>query len=65
MSDEQAAEIEEAVKVLAKARGGGPRFGADYGELYRGFDVSRYRNIRAGAYGAVMAFLDELRERSK
>ncbi len=66
VSEEQSAEIKEAVKALAmllEEQDGKSYFQAVYGEMYRRFGVSSYKNIKASDYAQVMQFLDGWRER--
>jgi hypothetical protein len=63
----QAAEISAAVKALAELLtrpGAGSAYQAVFAELYRRFGVSSYRNIKLDDFEAVLAFLDEWRERA-
>lgn len=68
VTEDQAAEVSQAVKALAalltddKAGGRNP-YQAVFGELYRRFGVSSYRNIRADQLPAVLAWLEEWRRR--
>ena len=60
--DEQAAEISLQVKALAHLIGG--HYQTVFSELYRRFGVSSYKLIRIEQYEAVLAFLDEWRQRA-
>jgi hypothetical protein len=67
ISEAQAAEISQAVKALAAVlteRGqvsGRTPYQAVFGELYRRFGVTSYKNVPADRFNEVMAFLDEWR----
>ena len=69
VTEDQAAEVSQAVKALAallvddKASGRNP-YQAVFGELYRRFGVSSYKNIRADQFPAVLAWLEDWRQRS-
>jgi hypothetical protein len=58
----QASRISQAVKAVALElgkRSGRNEFGAIYGELYRKFDVSSYKEIPSDRYREAMDFLNE------
>ncbi|MDP9309832.1 MAG: ORF6C domain-containing protein [Chloroflexota bacterium] len=63
ISDAQAAEIANRVRAIAKALAEHDKsknhYQGVFGELYRRFRVSTYKNIRQEQYGAVLAFLEE------
>lgn len=63
ITDEQAAEISNKVKALAQfltAKEPGRNFYQSiFGELYRRFAVSSYKNVRKDQYQDVLKFLDE------
>lgn len=63
ISDAQAAEIANRVRAIAKALAEHDKsknhYQGVFGELYRRFRVSTYKNIRQDQYTAVLAFLDE------
>ncbi len=65
VTPEQAAEIQIAVRNLAKLMeekdGSKKHYGEVYMELYRRFGVNSYLNIRQSQYDAVMKFLDNWR----
>lgn len=63
ITEEQAAEVSSAVKALAKLKGG--NYQEVFGELYRRFGVTSYKNIRQAHYEAVLDFLDEWRTRGE
>lgn len=66
ISDEQAATIAAEVKALAQfltKHEPGNHFAGVYGELYRRFGVSSYKNIQQEQYEAVLMFLKEWRVR--
>ncbi len=62
ISDQQAADLSQAVKVVATALGkksGRNEFGAIYGELYRRFGITTYRNLPVHAFRDAMDWLEE------
>jgi hypothetical protein len=62
ISEGQAAELSQAVKTVAIALGkksGRNEFGAIYGELYRRFGITSYRNLAASSYQEAMDWLTE------
>ncbi|MCA9968646.1 MAG: ORF6C domain-containing protein [Anaerolineales bacterium] len=62
VSVEQAMQLSQAVKAVALAmskRSGRNEFGGVYGELYRRFEVTSYKEIPARRYREAMAFLNE------
>lgn len=67
ITDEQAAEVSQAVKALAeylttqdKSKN---HYQAVFQEIYRRFGVSSYKNIRADRLSEVLAFLEEWRQK--
>ena len=68
VTEDQAAEVSQAVKALAAlltddASGGRNPYQAVFGELYRRFGVSSYKNIRADRLPDVLAWLEDWRRR--
>lgn len=67
ITDEQAAEVSMAVKALAeylKSKDASKNhYQAAFGELYRRFGVSSYKNIRADQFEAVIKFLEDWRSK--
>ncbi len=63
ISDAQAAEIANRVRAIAKALAEHDKsknhYQGVFGELYRRFRVSTYKNIRQEQYASVLAFLEE------
>ncbi len=62
ITEQQAADLSQAVKIIAMAlgkRSGRNEFGAIYGELYRRFGITSYRNLPSNAYQAAMEWLAE------
>lgn len=63
VTDEQAAEISNKVKALAQfltsKEPGRNFYQSIFGELYRRFAVSSYKNVRKDQYQDVLKFLDE------
>lgn len=62
ISEQQAAQLSQAVKTVAMTLGkqsGRNEFGAIYGELYRRFGITSYRNLPASAFQEAMSWLDE------
>lgn len=60
VTEEQASQISEAVKTVALALGektGRSEFGAIYGELYRKFGITSYKQLPAGRFDVAMGFL--------
>lgn len=60
INESQAAELSQAVKAVAITLGkksGRNEFGAIYGELYRRFGITSYRNLPASAYEEAMEWL--------
>ena len=58
----QATNVSQAVKAVAMAlskASGRNEYGGVYGELYRRYEVPSYRELPAGKYDAVMAWLNE------
>lgn len=69
ISDEQAAEVSQAVKALAeylttqdKSKN---HYQSVFQELYRRFGVSSYKNLRADQFSTVLKFLEDWRKGSK
>lgn len=66
ITDAQAAEVSAAVKALAdylKSKDASKNhYQAVFGELYRRFSVSSYKNIRADQFTAVLKFLEDWKE---
>jgi hypothetical protein len=61
ITEAQAAELSQAVKTVAIAVGkqsGRNEFGAIYGELYRRFGITSYRNLHASAFQEAMEWLE-------
>jgi hypothetical protein len=61
ITEAQAAELSQAVKTVAMAVGkqsGRNEFGAIYGELYRRFGITSYRNLPATAFQEAMEWLE-------
>jgi len=67
VTEEQAAEIQQQVKALAmllyEHDSSKSHFQGVWGELYRRFGVTGYKNIGVDQYPDVLAFLDEWRRR--
>jgi len=68
VTEDQSAEVSQAVKALAAlltddAAGGRSPYQAVFGELYRRFGVSSYKNIRADRLPDVLAWLEDWRRR--
>ncbi len=62
ISEQEAAELSQAVKTVAMAVGKKSKrneFGAVYGELYRRFGITSYRNLPVTAFQEAMMWLDE------
>lgn len=62
ISEKEAAELSQAVKTVAMALGKKTKrneFGAVYGELYRRFGITSYRNLPVTAFQEAMSWLDE------
>ena len=62
VSPDQASQISQAVKAVAIAQGkvsGKNEFGAVYGELYRRFGITSYKQLPAARFGEAMAFLTD------
>lgn len=60
ISEQQAAELSQAVKLVAISlgkRSGRNEFGAIYGELYRRFGITSYRNLPVHAFEEAMEWL--------
>jgi hypothetical protein len=64
ISDEQAAEIADLVKqaaiALAKKAGGGNFFGTVYGQLYRTFGITSYKNLTMAQFPKARAWLEKM-----
>ena len=67
VTDEQAAEIAQQVKALAglltEHDPGKNHYQSVFNELYRRFGVTSYKLVPQARYPAVLAFLEEWRER--
>lgn len=67
ITEAQAAEVSQAVKALAALltergqAGGQNAYQAVFGELYRRFGVSSYKNLPAARFADALAFLDDWR----
>lgn len=62
VTEEQASQISQAVKAVAIAltrSAGSNQFGAVYGELYRKFGVTSYKQLPASRFAAALGFLTE------
>ncbi len=62
VSEEQAGQISQAVKAVALALGkqsGRNEFGAIYGELYRKYGITGYKQLPRGRFDDAMRFLTE------
>jgi hypothetical protein len=62
VTEEQATQISQAVKTVALALGqqsGRNEFGAIYGELYRRFGITSYKQLPKGRFAEAMRFLNE------
>ena len=62
VTPDQASQISQAVKAVALAYGkqtGRNEFGAVYGEMYRKFGITGYKQLPAGKFNACMAWLTE------
>lgn len=62
ITPEQASQISQAVKAIAMALGkktGRNEYGGVYGELYRRFEITSYKQLPARRFGAAMTFLTE------
>lgn len=62
VTEEQASQISQGVKTVAIALGkqsNKNEFGAVYGELYRKFGITSYKQLPAGRFAEAMAFLTE------
>ncbi len=62
ISEDQAGQISQAVKAVALALGkqsGRNEFGAIYGELYRKFGITGYKQLPRGRFDDAMRFLTE------
>jgi hypothetical protein len=60
ISEQQAAEVALAVKNVGRALGeqsGKPGYGQVYGELYRRYGISSYKNLPQDRYDEVLAWL--------
>jgi TolA-binding protein len=69
ITDEQAAEVSQAVKALAdylKSKDASKNhYQAAFSEIYRRFGVSSYKNIRADQFADVLKFLEDWRKTGK
>ncbi len=62
VSEDQASQLSQGVKAVALALGqqtGRNEFGAVYGELYRKFGVTSYKQLPRGQFDEAMRFLNE------
>lgn len=62
VSEDQASQLSQGVKAVALALGqqtGRNEFGAVYGELYRKFGVTSYKQLPRGRFDEAMRFLNE------
>jgi hypothetical protein len=63
LSEEQAEHISDLVKqagiALSKKIGGGNQIGAMYGQLYRTFHVTSYKNLTQAQYPKAVAWLEK------
>lgn len=62
VTEDQAAQLSQAVKAVAIAQGKLSKrneFGAVYGELYRRFGITSYKQLPAGRFSEAMAWLTE------
>jgi hypothetical protein len=62
VTQEQASQISQAVKAVALAQGkksGRNEFGATYGEVYRKFGITSYKQMPAHQFDQAMKFLTE------
>jgi hypothetical protein len=62
ISPEQASRISQAVKAIAmelSKRSGRNEYGGVYGELYRKFEITSYKELPASRYEGAMAFLTD------
>lgn len=65
VTEDQASQVSQAVKAVAIALGkksGRNEFGAVYGELYRKFGITGYKQLPAAKFAAAMDWLNEWRE---
>jgi len=65
VTPDQASQISQAVKAVALAQGkksGRNEFGAVYGELYRKFGITGYKQLPASRFQQTMNWLNEWRE---
>lgn len=65
ITEEQATEIKEAVKaigILARQRGVKLTYPAIWGQVYRTFSVTVYRNIPRSRFSEVLQCLEELKQ---
>jgi len=58
ITESQAMQISQAVKAVAMAMPE-PNFGAVYGQLYREYEITSYKNLPANKYEDAMKFLTE------
>lgn len=62
VTPEQASQISQAVKAIAMKlgdRSGRNEYGGVYGELYRRFGITSYKQLPAGRFDAAIAFLND------
>ena len=65
VTPDQASQISQAVKTVALKLGkqsGRNEYGAVYGELYRKFEITGYKQLPAGRFQEAMNWLNEWRE---
>jgi hypothetical protein len=65
ITEDQASQISQAVKTVAMKLGkksGRNEYGAVYGELYRKFGITGYKQLPAGKFQEAMRWLNEWRE---
>ena len=65
VTPDQASQISQAVKTVALKLGkqsGRNEYGAVYGELYRKFGITGYKQLPAGRFQEAMSWLNEWRE---
>ena len=68
ITEDQASQISQAVKAVALAIGkksGRNEFGAIYGELYRKFGITSYKELPARRFQEAMRLLTEWYEKVK
>jgi hypothetical protein len=64
VSEEQAEQVSDLVKqaaiALSKKSGGGNFFGTVYGQLYRTFGITSYKNLTMAQYPKALAWLEKM-----